>query len=284
MYGRLNKDTLELTTLEMDLPTLGTFCRTNKLNSRFCRSLEFWKRYFQRWTGSPAPEGLSILDLIYLLQTRHQVKPFAEFVRETMAEKRIGHRFRFDADNMDPNWTDYELVSRITEIKVIMPVPPLPYMSRIRYLFLLYSRLRTIPPFPNTLRDLTIFNGVLGNVRKESLPDSIEVLTLDDCGITNIEKFPVGASSISCGGNELTTLPPLPPKLVTLGCSRNKLASLPELPSSLATLLAEQNNLTRIPKLPSRIKLANLRHNPLSPETRWYLSTFRASHRGVALA
>lgn len=66
---------------------------------------------------------------------------------------------------------------------------------------------------------------------------------------------------LSCGYNQLTSLPPMP-NLKGLFCSNNQLISLPPMPK-LETLSCENNQLTHLPFLPN-LKILYCEHNQLT--------------------
>jgi len=133
------------------------------------------------------------------------------------------------------------------------------------------KNLQIIPDtnFRNILKKLfpkAFENGLLDINNEEIVScEELKVIDLNIKDLTGIEWF-INLVELSCGGNQLTTLPNLPKTLKGLYCYNNSLTTLPELPKTLKNLYSHSNQLTTLPELPdtlerlwcSRNKLTNL--------------------------
>ncbi|MES2620689.1 MAG: T9SS type A sorting domain-containing protein [Bacteroidota bacterium] len=81
--------------------------------------------------------------------------------------------------------------------------------------------------------------------------------------LTGIQYFD-SLDYLSCGNNQLTSLPTLPESLYLLNCDKNKLTSLPTLPGSLTWFMCRYNQLTSLPTIPASLTYLGVHHNELT--------------------
>jgi hypothetical protein len=117
----------------------------------------------------------------------------------------------------------------------------------------IYSHIHT------ELRKISISNE---SINCSDLPNSIDVLSLYSCSITELTRLPMHVTHIdvrSCNLGYIPQLAHLP--LITLMVCRNMLRTLPELPSSLKVLYCSNNMLTELPELPRDMRLLLCAYN-----------------------
>jgi len=122
-----------------------------------------------------------------------------------------------------------------------------------------------------TLEGLQYFKSLTslncGANKLSILPPLQNTLLILNCGLNNLISLPPIPDSLSelfCRQNNLTLLPALPNSLVNLYCEYNQLANLPTLPSSLITIQCYGNLLTYLPSLPSSLRTLNCTQNQLT--------------------
>jgi uncharacterized repeat protein (TIGR01451 family) len=87
------------------------------------------------------------------------------------------------------------------------------------------------------------------------------------CGfnqLTSLPSLPTSLRALVCGPNQLTSLPILPTSLGTLVCFDNQLSSLPNLPNNMLVLFISNNQLTSLPTLPNNLENLSCENNQLS--------------------
>jgi hypothetical protein len=91
-------------------------------------------------------------------------------------------------------------------------------------------------------------------------------------------------TSLNCGNNKITFIPPLPSGLKTLFISYNKLENLNNLPNSLTALYCNGNQLKNLSNLPSELKALNCSYNVLTtlPPLPLQLKTFFCSNNRIS--
>ncbi len=92
---------------------------------------------------------------------------------------------------------------------------------------------------------------------------SLDVMGKRISNLTGLEAF-VNLQSLSCGDNQLTSLPALPNRLQYLDCYHNQLASLSSLPNTLQSLRCFHNQLSSLPILPNNLTLLSCFNNLLT--------------------
>lgn len=88
-------------------------------------------------------------------------------------------------------------------------------------------------------------------------PDSVEMLNLSNCGMTELPALPQNLKVLKCNANHLTELPPLPKDLKELYCSQNKLTAMPVIPEGVEILDVSMNPIKQADtaNLPSSLTL-----------------------------
>src|SRR6185436_442925 len=81
---------------------------------------------------------------------------------------------------------------------------------------------------------------------------NIDITNYGISDLTGIQYF-WSLTGLYCGGNSLTSLPPLPSMLWDLYCDHNQLTSLPSLPPNLQFFHCEYNQLSSLPALPNSL-------------------------------
>ena len=118
---------------------------------------------------------------------------------------------------------------------------------------------------PKNLTELWA-NNILGGIKKIDYNSHLNLLSIEQNSLVNIDKFPSTLTHLYCSFNNISSLPELPPNLTHLFCANNNLRSLPRLPSTLVFLVVDNNYLTSLPPLPSTLKKLYATSNDL-----WFL-------------
>jgi Secretion system C-terminal sorting domain len=82
------------------------------------------------------------------------------------------------------------------------------------------------------------------------LPSGLKTLFISDNKLNNLNNLPTNLTALYCMSNKLKILPELPQNLQILNCSYNEISFLPKIPSQLNTLICTHNLLTTLPILP----------------------------------
>lgn len=168
------------------------------------------------------------------------------------------------------------------------PNLPLPtFHAGLETIWVDNCNLTSVPALPNTVKNFNISNNpALGNITGSSLPNSITALAVNGCGLTSLPVLPPNLENLSCGLNNLTTLPFIPLTVKYLHASFNSnLSTLTNLPDSMDILYLnscgfttidtlptycatginlENNNLTSIPNFPVNAGIIKLANNNIS--------------------
>lgn len=96
------------------------------------------------------------------------------------------------------------------------------------------------------------------------LPNSLQTFACSNNNLTNLPALPASLIVLWCSGNQLSSLPTLPPSLTFIDCSGNGLMTLPPLTSALTYIDCAGNLLVSLPSLPSSLQYLFCHFNNLT--------------------
>lgn len=139
-------------------------------------------------------------------------------------------------------------------------VSGLEYFKNIRTLSISTGSIKIIPVFPKKLNTISLFGNVLLN-NLPPFPDSLVKLTIYNLPLLTLPVLPSTLTYLSCKLTNITTLPILPNHLQYLVCGSNKIKNIPNLPNSLRSLLCGNNQIISLPNLTDSLYELNINLN-----------------------
>jgi Leucine-rich repeat (LRR) protein len=133
-------------------------------------------------------------------------------------------------------------------------LPDLRPYTKLRTLWVIGKQFTTLPPLPDGLRDLTLYDTSVTSL-PERLPPRLKELDCDLSPISVMPPLPCTLEVLNCRQTLLTRLPELPPSLHILKCNESPISELPRLPPSLRNLSCEETQITCLPELPDELTL-----------------------------
>ena len=126
----------------------------------------------------------------------------------------------------------------------------LSYLVELEHLLLNHNQLTSLPPLPENMKNLRIFNNQLTEL---VLPSKLESLSCGFNPIKTIKELSSNLESFSCENCLLEELPDLPDTIGMLHIGHNKIKRLPKLPSQLYFFECNHCELEELPELPPKI-------------------------------
>ena len=107
---------------------------------------------------------------------------------------------------------------------------------------------------PNKLLYLYYDNNPI-KILPTYIPENLEILSLNNCSLTNIFKLPNSIVNLYLNDNNINKIDNLPLSLEILECKNNKIKLLPQIPDSLNLLNCDNNPLKYIPNVPDNCEI-----------------------------
>ncbi|MBK6400088.1 MAG: T9SS type A sorting domain-containing protein [Bacteroidetes bacterium] len=157
-----------------------------------------------------------------------------------------------------------------------------PYAPNLKQIYAGFNQISSISLFPPQLELLDIDNNGISSlpplpasIRNLSssfnlltsfpeLPDSIELLGLMENNISQIDSFPKYLRSLNISFNNLDSTPPFPERIEKIAIAYNNISVLQPIPESVTDLECYGNNITELPVLPLNLDWLWIDDNPIS--------------------